>query len=136
MYDVVTDGTWHNTGKAPDTDSVELQDYAKKEELTELNNNFNSIQNDIARSVGIEKSGTKTSGLLTETGTAINGSWTYSDYVSFDTGDIFIITITQAPGSPYVPLQIYDENKTIVENIKTNYNGIYKADKRDFTYMW
>lgn len=36
VYDVVTDGTWHNTGKAPDTDSVELQDYAKKAELVEL----------------------------------------------------------------------------------------------------
>lgn len=36
VYDVQTDGQWHNTGKAPDTGSVELQDYAKKEELTEL----------------------------------------------------------------------------------------------------
>lgn len=36
VYDVVTDGTWHNTDKAPDTGSVELQDYAKKAELTEL----------------------------------------------------------------------------------------------------
>lgn len=38
VYDVVTDGTWHNTGKAPDTDSVDLTDYAKREELTELGN--------------------------------------------------------------------------------------------------
>lgn len=36
VYDVVTDGTWHNTDTAPDTESVELQDYAKKAELTEL----------------------------------------------------------------------------------------------------
>lgn len=36
VYDVQTDGQWHNTGKAPDTGSVDLQDYAKKEELTEL----------------------------------------------------------------------------------------------------
>lgn len=36
VYDVQTDGQWHNTGKAPDTGSVELQDYAKKAELTEL----------------------------------------------------------------------------------------------------
>lgn len=43
VYDVVTDGTWHNTGKAPDTDSVELQDYAKKAELTELEVNTDYI---------------------------------------------------------------------------------------------
>lgn len=36
VYDVQTDGQWHNTGKAPDTGSVDLQDYAKKAELTEL----------------------------------------------------------------------------------------------------
>lgn len=36
VYDVVTDGTWHNTEKAPDTDSVDLTDYAKKAELVEL----------------------------------------------------------------------------------------------------
>lgn len=36
VYDVVTDGTWHNTDTAPDTESVELQDYATKEEFTEL----------------------------------------------------------------------------------------------------
>lgn len=40
VYDVQTDGQWHNTGKAPDTGSVDLQDYAKKEELTELENNI------------------------------------------------------------------------------------------------
>lgn len=36
VYDVQTDGTWHNTETAPDTDSVDLTDYARKEELTEL----------------------------------------------------------------------------------------------------
>lgn len=41
VYDVVTDGTWHNTDKAPDTGSVELQDYAKKAELTELEGKIN-----------------------------------------------------------------------------------------------
>lgn len=36
VYDVQTDGQWHNTEKAPDTDSVDLTDYAKKAELVEL----------------------------------------------------------------------------------------------------
>lgn len=43
VYDVVTDGTWHNTDTAPDTESVELQDYAKKAELTELELRNDSI---------------------------------------------------------------------------------------------
>lgn len=42
VYDVQTDGQWHNTGKAPDTGSVDLQDYAKKAELTELDNKIDS----------------------------------------------------------------------------------------------
>lgn len=33
VYDVLTDGSWHNTNKAPDTDSVNLNDYATKEDL-------------------------------------------------------------------------------------------------------
>lgn len=36
VYDGQVAGSWHDTGKAPDTGSVDLQDYAKKEELTEL----------------------------------------------------------------------------------------------------
>lgn len=36
VYDVQVAGSWHNTGKVPDTGSVDLQDYAKKAELTEL----------------------------------------------------------------------------------------------------
>ncbi|WP_308768898.1 hypothetical protein [uncultured Bacteroides sp.] len=36
VYNVQTDGTWYNTGTAPDTETVDLTDYAKKEELTEL----------------------------------------------------------------------------------------------------
>lgn len=43
VYDVQTDGQWHNTGKAPDTGSVELQDYAKKAELTELEEKIEGI---------------------------------------------------------------------------------------------
>ena len=40
VYDVQTDGRWHNTSKVPDTGSVELQDYATREELTELDCKF------------------------------------------------------------------------------------------------
>lgn len=43
VYDVQTDGAWHNTGKAPDTDSVDLTDYARKEELTEVSNKVAGI---------------------------------------------------------------------------------------------
>lgn len=43
VYDVQTDGQWHNTGKAPDTGSVDLQDYAKKAELTELEEKIEGI---------------------------------------------------------------------------------------------
>lgn len=43
VYDVQTDGQWHNTGKAPDTGSVDLQDYAKKAELTELEGKVENI---------------------------------------------------------------------------------------------
>lgn len=39
VYDVQVAGTWHNTGKVPDTETVDLTEYAKKEELTELENN-------------------------------------------------------------------------------------------------
>lgn len=46
VYDVVTDGTWHNTGKAPDTDSVDLTDYAKKAEFDELEGKTSLLQND------------------------------------------------------------------------------------------
>ncbi|MBM6759473.1 hypothetical protein, partial [Bacteroides mediterraneensis] len=38
VYDVQTDGTWHNTGTSPDEETVNLTEYAKKEELTELDN--------------------------------------------------------------------------------------------------
>jgi len=43
VYDVQVAGTWHNTGKAPDTDSVDLTDYARKEELTEVSNKVAGI---------------------------------------------------------------------------------------------
>lgn len=43
VYDVQVAGTWHNTGKAPDTDSVDLKDYARKEELTEVSNKVAGI---------------------------------------------------------------------------------------------
>lgn len=46
VYDVVTDGTWHNTEKAPDTDSVDLTDYAKKAELVELEGKTSLLQDD------------------------------------------------------------------------------------------
>lgn len=36
VYDVQVAGTWHNTGTAPDTEVVDLTEYARKEELTEL----------------------------------------------------------------------------------------------------
>lgn len=38
VYDVQVAGTWHNTGTAPDTEVVDLTEYARKEELTELEN--------------------------------------------------------------------------------------------------
>lgn len=52
VYDVLTDGSWHNTAKAPETGSVDLQDYvtnddfeaSQKEQddkLTELDAKFN-----------------------------------------------------------------------------------------------
>lgn len=44
VYDVQVAGSWHNTGKAPDTGSVDLQDYAKKEELTELEGQLGSLE--------------------------------------------------------------------------------------------
>lgn len=44
VYDVHTDGIWHNTGTAPDTETVDLTDYAKKEELTELENKLDSLE--------------------------------------------------------------------------------------------
>lgn len=51
VYDVLTDGSWHNTTKAPETGSVDLQDYVTKDDfeasqkeqddkLTELENNI------------------------------------------------------------------------------------------------
>lgn len=43
VYDVQA-GSWHNTGKAPDTGSVDLQDYAKKAELTELEGQLGSLE--------------------------------------------------------------------------------------------
>lgn len=43
VYDVQVAGSWHNTGKAPDTGSVDLQDYAKKAELTELEEKIEGI---------------------------------------------------------------------------------------------
>lgn len=43
VYDVQTDGRWHNTSKVPDTGSVELQDYATREELTELEEKIEGI---------------------------------------------------------------------------------------------
>lgn len=44
VYDVQVAGSWHNTGKAPDTGSVDLQDYAKKAELTELEGQLGSLE--------------------------------------------------------------------------------------------
>lgn len=38
VYDVQVAGTWHNTGTAPDTEAVDLTEYAKKEELTDVSN--------------------------------------------------------------------------------------------------
>lgn len=54
VYDVLTDGSWHNTTKAPETGSVDLQDYVTKDDfeasqkeqddkLTELNNIYQGI---------------------------------------------------------------------------------------------
>lgn len=63
VYDVQVAGSWHNTGKAPDTGSVDLQDYAKKEELTELE--YNSSKNIIYRKRTYSY---LESGFLTETG--------------------------------------------------------------------
>lgn len=33
VYDVLTDGSWHNTTKAPETGSVDLQDYVTKDDF-------------------------------------------------------------------------------------------------------
>lgn len=33
VYDVLTDGSWHNTTKAPETGSVDLQEYATKDDF-------------------------------------------------------------------------------------------------------
>lgn len=33
VYDVLTDGSWHNTSKAPETGSVDLQDYVTKDDF-------------------------------------------------------------------------------------------------------
>lgn len=38
VYDVQVAGTWHNTGTAPDTEAVDLTEYAKKEEITDVSN--------------------------------------------------------------------------------------------------
>ncbi len=38
VYDVQVVGTWHNTGTAPDTEAVDLTEYAKKEEITDVSN--------------------------------------------------------------------------------------------------
>lgn len=54
VYDVQTDGQWHNTGKAPDTGSVDLQDYAKKAELTELDTKTEEIYNLLSKSLYYE----------------------------------------------------------------------------------
>ena len=54
VYDVLTDGSWHNTTKAPETGSVDLQDYVTKDDfeasqkeqddkLTELENKITII---------------------------------------------------------------------------------------------
>lgn len=48
VYDVQVAGSWHNTGKAPDTGSVDLQDYAKKAELTELDNRIEYEENSLS----------------------------------------------------------------------------------------
>lgn len=36
VYDVQSNGAWHNTTKAPDADSVDLNDYATKEDLKDV----------------------------------------------------------------------------------------------------
>lgn len=33
VYDVLTDGSWHNTTKAPETGSVDLQDYVTQDDF-------------------------------------------------------------------------------------------------------
>lgn len=33
VYDVLTDGSWHNTTKAPETGSVDLQDYVTNDDF-------------------------------------------------------------------------------------------------------
>ena len=56
VYDVLTDGSWHNTTKAPETGSVDLQDYVTKDDfeasqkeqddkLTELESKTEEIKN-------------------------------------------------------------------------------------------
>lgn len=95
-------------------------------------NKFKEIDN-IVRLLGEERSGEKKNGLLNADGTiAANGSWVYSDYVSFKKGDVLFITIQSSPGSPYVPLQIYDEGKRVTKNIELGYNGLYEADSNGF----
>lgn len=69
VYDVQS-GQWHNTNTAPDTGSVDLQDYATKAEVKELEDyTKNQLQNImylyfIQRAVSMEPTATTLQGLL------------------------------------------------------------------------
>lgn len=84
-------------------------------------------ENNICKILGM-KVGELKGGLLTETGTAANGSWQYIDFVQIKNGEILYISIEEAPTSPYIPMQIYNTTKEIIENITFNYNGFYIAN--------
>lgn len=92
--------------------------------LTENSENIHELGYNVSKSVGISM-GEMKSGLLTESGVNANGNWRYIDYVPISIGDLFYITIKQPPGSPYIPMQLYNSDKGIVENIMKNFNGFY-----------
>lgn len=43
VYDVQTAGTWHNTGKAPDTGSVDLADYYTQSQIDAMKEKVKSV---------------------------------------------------------------------------------------------
>lgn len=112
VYAVQTDGQWHNTGKGPDTGSVDLQDYAKKEELTELDNEIKS-------SVGLN-SYAKEIQLVPINGKGINPQGAVYDNVNTtiaeisNLSDIEILSIYTYTNSGFCNIAFYDsENKVL-----------------------
>lgn len=136
VYDVLTDGSWHNTAKAPETGSVDLQDYVTKDDfdasqkeqddkLTELEGNNYIETFPYKESVDINSS--FESGILRNDGVLISfEDYNTSDYIDIDTignNTLFLCLFSgeQEVNNIYLLIAFYDKNKKFI-------NGIYKGD--------